>query len=243
MYEKLAEFYDTFMNDVPYEQWINYTARILGARKRGVDAGCGTGRFTIGLKRLGYELIGTDLSPEMLALANKNAKKAGENIVFVLQSACELRTATPVDFVVACCDVVNYIKNPIKFFERVYSSLTDGGVLVFDISTEYKLKNVIGNNVFSESTEEVTYIWENFPSAKRVDMALTFFEKQPNGLYEKTVDEQTQYVHRQEDICAALKAAGFVGVNTFDFLSDEQPTRYSDRIHFVAYKGTEVWAK
>ena len=35
MYEILAEYYDRFMTDVPYDEWVKSVARILGSRKRG----------------------------------------------------------------------------------------------------------------------------------------------------------------------------------------------------------------
>ncbi len=238
MYEILSEYYDKFMADVPYAEWTDYIVKILGDRRRGRDAGCGTGKFTVALKNAGYDVTGSDLSPEMLTKAAEYAKKSGTDVKFVLQSADKLEDARPLDFITACCDVVNYLKNPTKFFRRAYEALAPGGVLAFDISTAYKLRNILGNNVFTESTDEVTYVWENALDEKRraVDMRLTFFIKQANDYYSKRTDEQTQYIHEEEEIIRDLRDAGFNKITTRGFLKNRRPTERDERIVFAAYK-------
>ena len=153
MYDNLAEFYDIFMADVPYERWIEYTSSFLRTHKKGIDVGCGTGKFTIALKKMGYDVLGMDVSEQMLSKAVQNATADGVDVTFVLQNAQFLEINNKVDFIVANCDVVNYLQNPTQFFKRAYSALNNGGILMFDISTEYKLKNVISNNLY-ESIEE-----------------------------------------------------------------------------------------
>ena len=236
MYEELAYCYDAFMNDVPYEQWIDYVARILGERKNGVDVGCGTGKFTLGLLKRGYGVVGTDLSVEMLEMASKSATSQGIKATFINQSATALTVARPVDFIVACCDVVNYLKSPKAFFSKAYKALKAGGVLLFDLSTEYKLRNVLADNVFTDSTEEVTYIWENSLKKSSVDMTLTFFRKLTNNNYARSVENQTQYIHASDAIINALRDAGFTDIKTYGFLKDSAPSVNEQRVHFVAYK-------
>lgn len=78
-YQSLAGCYDEFTTDVDYPAWADYVEKHF--RRRGLpgntvlDLACGTGSLTMELARRGYEMIGVDLSPEMLAEA---AKKTGE---------------------------------------------------------------------------------------------------------------------------------------------------------------------
>ena len=241
MYEKLAEYYDMFMEDVPYGAWVSYIRKFLPEKGRGRDVGCGTGKFTIPFARHGYEITGSDLSEQMLALANQNARSEGVNVVFIRQDALTLCDVRPLDFITANCDVVNYLRRPVDFFIKAYKALKKGGVLVFDISTEYKLKNILGNNVFTQTEGDVTYVWENFYSqkSKKVDMRLTFFEKMPNTYYSKSIDEQTQYAHSVDEIVEQLKKVGFTDVKTYGFLSTSAPKDKEERVHFVAYKTGE----
>ena len=236
MYDNLAEFYDIFMDDVPYDRWIQYTSSFLSVRKKGVDVGCGTGKFTIALKKMGYDVLGMDVSEQMLSKAVQNATADGVDVTFVLQNAQFLEINNKVDFIVANCDVVNYLQNPTQFFKRAYSALNNGGILMFDISTEYKLKNVISNNVFTESNDKVTYIWENFPSKAKVEMNLTFFVQDEKDCYKKYTDTQTQYIHSNDSIMKMLKSAGFNKIKQYNFLSKQSPKDNSHRIHFVAHK-------
>lgn len=238
MYEILAEYYDRFMADVPYDEWVKSVARILGSRKRGRDVGCGTGKFTVALKKLGYDVTGSDVSPEMLTKAAEYAKSCGENVKFLLQSAEDLKDSHPVDFVIACCDVVNYLKNPQSFFDKAYAALAPGGVLAFDVSSEYKLTEILGNNVFTDSDDEVAYVWENSLDARRraVDMRLTFFIRQQNNYYIKRTDEQTQYVRSREEIEGMLARSGFGKIAVTGFLKSGEPTANEQRVVFAAYK-------
>lgn len=238
MYDALAAYYDRFMSDVDYDAWINYLKDILGERVRGRDVGCGTGRFTIALKEAGYLVTGSDSSPEMLTVAAENARKKGVPVNFLLQPAEKLEDFSPLDFVIAQCDVVNYLKNPDIFFRKAYKALNASGVLTFDISSEYKLTEILGNNVFTETRDDVTYVWENFchEKARRVDMRLTFFRKNENNYYSKSVETQTQYIHSSSDIEKRLRDAGFKNVQTRGFLKNVAPSEKEQRIHFIAYK-------
>ena len=93
-------------------------------------------------------------------------------------------------------------------FSTIYALLNDGGVFVFDISSEHKLKHVLGNNLFFEDNENLTYFWQNSLKGDKVKMELTFFEKQGDS-YKRSDETETQYVHKASEIAAALKGAGF----------------------------------
>ncbi len=73
IYSGFAEVYDTFMDNVPYEEWCEYICGILAEHgvKDGLvlDLGCGTGVMTRLLAARGYDMIGVDVSAEMLAIA------------------------------------------------------------------------------------------------------------------------------------------------------------------------------
>ncbi len=238
MYEVLSDFYDIFMDDVPYEKWCEYIARFLKKESKGVDIGCGTGAFTRLLHKKGFTVTGVDQSPQMLEKAKKKAKSEGMDINFAVGDATTLALPRPVDFITANCDVVNYLKNPLKFFRLAYKNLKEGGAFVFDISTHYKLSKILSNNVFTLKKEGITYIWENFYSEKgaKVDMKLTFFAPEGNNLYSEHIDEQTQYAHQTADIISALNEAGFSDVSAYGFLSKSAPKETEERVHFVSYR-------
>lgn len=237
MYKYLSSCYDEFMQDVDYDAWAKKIAGYVGNRKKGVDCGCGSGLITMRLKKMGYDVIGTDLSTEMLERARENFRRENLNITLVRMDSENLVVGNKVDFITAVCDVVNYMKKPEKFFVRAYNALADDGVLLFDISSKYKLTEIIGNNVFTDSTDNVTYIWSNSLSEKqnKVEMFLTFFVKNKDGSFDKEEENQIQYIYEVDDLVEKLRAAGFGKVEYFGF--EGKNVAQEERICFAAYKG------
>ena len=237
MYKYLSSCYDEFMQDVDYDAWAKKIAGYIGNRKKGVDCGCGSGLITMRLKKMGYDVIGTDLSTEMLERARENFRRENLNITLVRMDSENLVVGNKVDFITAVCDVVNYMKKPEKFFVRAYNALADDGVLLFDISSKYKLTEIIGNNVFTDSTDNVTYIWSNSLSKKqnKVEMFLTFFVKNKDGSFDKEEENQIQYIYEVDDLVEKLRAAGFGKVEYFGF--EGKNVAQEERICFAAYKG------
>ena len=74
-YEQFALLYDELMNDVPYDKWVEFTEESLQQadmkEAKILDVACGTGNVTL-LVQKGYDLIGVDLSEEMLTVAQQN---------------------------------------------------------------------------------------------------------------------------------------------------------------------------
>ncbi|MBQ9118521.1 MAG: class I SAM-dependent methyltransferase [Lachnospiraceae bacterium] len=72
-YTGFASVYDTFMDNVPYDEWCRYLVEIMKEYQvtEGLVAelGCGTGSMTRRLAAAGYDMIGIDLSEEMLDIA------------------------------------------------------------------------------------------------------------------------------------------------------------------------------
>ena len=79
----------------PNEAWLRgqLIARIVGQPQRILDLGCGTGSTTVKLKRAfpSAEVIGIDLSPYMLVMANVKAQQQGADILW-RQSLAESTT-------------------------------------------------------------------------------------------------------------------------------------------------------
>ena len=68
-----------------FKKYLNRKDNIL-------DLGCGTGRTTFPLFKLGFEnIIGVDLTPEMINAAKELNSTLGENIHFETGNACQLR--------------------------------------------------------------------------------------------------------------------------------------------------------
>ena len=223
MYEVVSSYYDKFMRGDDAE-WIDFAKKHTEGLFSGVDMGCGSGKVTAALAR-NHKVIGVDNSSAMLDEAAKRCLKDGVNATLVLGDAQSFCPPSKVNFVTAMCDVVNYLSAPSKFFAKAYDYLLSGGKLIFDISSAEKLKKTLGNNVYTDTVDGVTYIWENSLCRGYVRMDITFFI--PNGdLFQKKTETQIQYVHDAKKIAEQLKNVGF-SVTYRD---------KGDRVYFVATK-------
>lgn len=248
-YGRFAAVYDELMRGVDYEGWADYLAGLLcegGVPAGGavVDCACGTGEITLRLQKRGYSLTGADRSVEMLAAAQKKARSAGIKIPFIEQDMRALCVHKPVDAVVCACDGVNYLldgRDVHAFFTAAHTALKPGGVLLFDVSSAYKLENVLGMNTFGEDTGECVYLWRNAfdPQTRLLEMELSFFTPTGDGKYERFDETHVQRAHAAEDLIETLEACEYEILGVYDAFSKDAPSAASERIQFAARKKAE----
>ncbi|MEG1710401.1 MAG: class I SAM-dependent methyltransferase [Clostridia bacterium] len=225
--------------DYDYKKWRDYfLSFLLPSHKTGVDLACGTGIMTYLLSESEKKMIGIDNCSEMLVKAQQHKKSSCYCPQFVL---CDMRKFTlnqKVDFVTCCCDGFNYINQSdiSKLFFRIYNYLEKGGILIFDISSENKLRNVIGENIFYSDTENLTYLWTNEQLEDSVEMSITLFYKEKDGKYNRKDEKHIQFVHNYTSILFDLKNVGFSEAHCYKFLTLDLPSGKEDRICFVAKK-------
>ncbi len=237
-YGQFAALYDPLMRDVDYDGWAAYLASFLPSGIRVADCACGTGEITLRLARQGFQMTGVDISASMLEVASAKARKAGLSIPFIQQDMRGLALHKPCGAVVCACDGVNYLDSPgaaLAFFQAAHQALEPGGLLLFDVSSAYKLAHVLGCHTFAEEEEDCAYIWHNVYDAhsRLLEMDLTFFQKEAAGLYRRFEEKHIQRAHGQEELLAALEKAGFTAA-VYDAFTNDPPRAESERLQFAA---------
>ncbi len=245
MYTDFAQVYDDLMKDVNYLAWADFYAQMMGyyGLKNGkvAECACGTGNLTLPLQRMGFGMTGIDISAEMLWQASQKARKEGLQIPFVRQDMRNLRLHRAMDAVLCTCDGVNYLttgQDVKAFFKAAYQALRPGGCLFFDVSTPYKLLNLLGNNVIWEDGDNYSYIWANQYDEKSalVQMELAIFQKNPKGLYERIDEVQTQRAHSFEELEQWLLDSGFNHITCCGDRHMQVPSLREERWHIGARK-------
>ena len=246
-YSGFAYVYDRLMQDVDYDGWTDYLEEIFRKYKmipRNIaDLACGTGNITNRLAQRHYNLIGVDLSEDMLQIAQEKASETGVEVIFLHQDIRELLLPTELDAILCICDGINYIthgEDLAGVFKGVWNHLKKEGLFIFDISSYYKLSRILGQNTFAENLEEISYIWENYfdESRKICDFDLTIFIKEKQ-LYRKHEETHSQRAYQTDEIIHYLKGAGFEKVDVFDAFSFHKPKKNSERLCFVCQKQSE----
>ena len=244
-YTSFARVYDTFMDNVPYKEWADYLGKIL--KEYGIDdglvldLGCGTGSMTEMLASSGYDMIGVDNAEEMLEIAMEKKVESGHDILYLLQDMREFELYGTVRAVISACDSVNYITDDedlTEVFRLVNNYLDPEGLFVFDFNTEYKYREILGEQTIAEDREECSFIWDNYyDEDERInEYELTLFvrdEEQPQ-LYRKYQEEHFQRAYTLEQISHMLTEAGLEYVTAYDDYTKESPHDRSERICVVA---------
>lgn len=236
-YSALGGKFEYLNSDCDYEKWSQYLIRTLNglnAGACGADVGCGNGYFTRALHKSGRDVCGVDISPEMLTKARELASSEGVRAEFLLGDITKLKLIKKVDFIVAINDCLNYVppERLAAAFSRVRANLKKGGAFVFDVSSEYKLKNVLADNLFAEDLDEITYLWFNKFDGEKVVMDITVFTSAGDGLFKRQDERHIQYVHRTEDVKAALASCGFEVLRIEGHMGEELKDD-SLRINFI----------
>lgn len=248
-YTGFAAVYDMFMDNIPYEEWCEYLTGIL--KDYGVedglvlDLGCGTGKLTRLLAGKGYDMIGVDLSEEMLEIAMEHQAIEGGEILYLLQDMREFELYGTVGAVVSICDSVNYLteyEELVQVFSLVNNYLDPGGVFVFDMNTPYKYREILGEQTIAENRAEGSFIWENyFDEEDGVnEYDLTLFIREEDGRFQKFEETHYQRSYTLGEVRQAILEAGMEFVTAYDAFTKEPPKEDSERIYIVAKEKGKV---
>ena len=242
-YTGFAAVYDTFMDNIPYEEWCEYLTGLL--KEQGVteglllDLGCGTGSLTELLADAGYDMIGVDNSEEMLELALEKKEKSGSDILYLCQDMREFELYGTVAAVVSICDCMNYIleeEDLLEVFCLANNYLDPGGLFIFDMNTIHKYRDVIGDTTIAEDREDGSFIWENsYDRENALNVyELALFLPREDGLYEKCEEEHVQKAYSIEAIKAMIVKAGMELVAVCDAYTHNPGDENCERLTFVA---------
>lgn len=257
-YTDFAGVYDTFMDDTPYQEWADFLAKLIekygiskpvrdkeqgildSERNLVLDLGCGTGTLTELLYQKGYDMIGVDLSQEMLNIALEKKEKSGSEILYLCQDMRELDLFSTVGTVISACDCVNYLLEDdevTETFELVDNYLYPGGLFLFDFNTVYKYEQVIGDATIAENRDDCSFIWENYYHEEdRVnEYDLTIFVKEKKEeLFRRFTETHFQRGYTLEEMKGFVERAGMEFVLALDADTHKAPIETSERIYVIA---------
>ena len=242
-YTDFASVYDILMEDIPYDKWADYIEKIL--KRHGInkgivlELGCGTGTMTRKMAQKGYDMIGIDISEDMLSVARQRSDGKDDGILYLCQDMREFELYGTVSAVFCVCDTLNYLLTTdelSKVFNLVSNYLDPGGLFIFDMDTRYLYEQVLADNTSYIEHEKGCFIWENgyYPDEMINEVNLTLFLKQENSLYRKHQETHTRRTYEPETIFKLLDDANLDVIGVYHELTDQKPRPDSERIYIVA---------
>ena len=240
---EFAKIYDELINeDINYDEMVECILKICNENNIEfndyLDIACGTGNVTVRIAKYFKNIYGVDLSEDMLREAFDKFKSERIKGKIICQDMTELSLNRKFDLITSVLDSTNYItdidglKN---YFKGVYDHLKDDGLFIFDVNSYYKLSEILGNNIYTYSEEDVFYTWENVFEDDLLSMFLTFFVKK-GDLYERFEEEHLERAYKEEQLETVLEELNFKVINKFDGYSNYNVQANSERIVYVVKK-------
>lgn len=240
-YHIFAKYYDYIMKNIYYDSWCNYLRDLLyyfnSNPKLVLDLACGTGNMTLLMKEAGYEVHGLDLSEDMLKIARQKLLDYQYEVPLFQDSMTSFKISFTYDLVFSFHNSINYLCTEKDFCDTakcVADAMDEGGLFIFDLSSELNVLKNYDNQQTFENLEEFAYVW--------------FTQYHPDsGAILSTVDvllHETEKVYRERhfqkvhflDATIPLLEKYFSEVYAFNSFSFDPPNEDSLAYHIVCVK-------
>ncbi len=142
IFSDYSEIYDLLYEDKPYGEEARFVSDLIArfspadGGRRILDLACGTGRHCFELEKMGYVVEGSDISSEMVRMAEQAARQRGSRAVFhnfSFQNAPRL--GKTFDVVISMFSAIDYLvenSEVVLALKNIASLLPPGGLFIFD---------------------------------------------------------------------------------------------------------------
>jgi len=217
-WNKSIEEQATVLDNIIRENWGNDVSSIL-------DVSCGIGTQALGLATLRYQVTASDLSPEGIERAKREADERGLDISF---SVADMREAffhhgRRFDLVISCDNAVPHLLNDndiLTAFEQLYQCTLPGGGCLISVR-DYEKETLEGQIVKSHGIrkeKDVRYfifqVWDFRGST--YDLSLYFVEDRGEAECKTHVMRSQYYAIGITKLIELMTKTGFVDVRRID---------------------------
>jgi ubiquinone/menaquinone biosynthesis C-methylase UbiE len=231
-----AELYDLFYGAKPYAAEAGYLHGLLQQLsghvvRRVLDIACGTGSHAIELEKLGYDIVGSDISEDMLARAREKAQAVSSGVRFERQDMRYLDVASrPFDAAVCLFDAIGHVQTTTAIkqaFNAVHRHLREDGLFVLEFWHAAAMAgqhDPLRVRKFSTERGEILRL-----SQTTVDLALqcatvehAIYDLRSDGTYQTAVERQVNRFFSLQEMSALLDDCGFDVVKYYSGYSPDE---------------------
>ena len=221
MYGEFSYIYDKLSFDIEYEKYADNIKAL--AKKYGInnnnmlELACGSGMLTQYFFDDFDRIDALDISTDMLNCFAEKYDNDKVNLIYY--DMVEYEKKDFYDLIVILLDSVNYVTKPSdleKLFRNSYDNLKDDSLLVFDINSEMKMREIFGSECYVYEYEDIFYTWDNYLEDNLIDMSLNFFVENPDGSYRRIEEYQQERIYTIDYVKDLLGRIGFEDIKIFD---------------------------
>jgi 2-polyprenyl-3-methyl-5-hydroxy-6-metoxy-1,4-benzoquinol methylase len=247
LYSGFAWAYDLIIAG-PVSSRCDFVERLAAQRRvlpasRILDAGCGTGSYSVELARRGYAVTGLDSSAELASLARAKAEEAVVPVTFQVGGILELSSRPSYDGIL-CRGVLNdIIDGPSrqKVFFSFARALRKEGILILDVrewtnSALRKQREPVFERVVENDRGTLTFraVTRLEHETRQLLVAESYILKREDGVKTLTEHDFVMQCWTRDELHDNLINAGFGSVAYFGDYDSSSPIGSTDRIVAVA---------
>ena len=244
MYGEFSYIYDKLSFDIDYEGYAQNIKDLAKEYKIGsenmLELACGSGILTQHFFEDFDRIDALDISTDMLNCFAEKYDNDKVNLIYY--DMVEYAKKDFYDLIVILLDSVNYVTNPDdleKLFRNSYDNLKDDSLLVFDINSEMKMREIFGSECYVYEYEDIFYTWDNFLEDDLIDMNLNFFVENPDGSYKRIEEYQQERIYSIDYVKSLLEKIGFTEIKIFDEDTMTDVNENTLRVLFSARKAVK----
>ncbi len=219
-----AELYDLFYANKPYADEAAFVHQCvqqhsLGATQRILELACGTGEHAFRFEQLGYDVLATDASEDMLACARRKARQRASAVSFRLADMRALALPEPpFDAVLCLFDSIGYVATNDALrnvLQGVRRALRPNGLFLFEFwhaGAMLRSYDPVRIRRWHTPTGEILRIAETeLDCAQQLgSVTYTIYEFSPNGTYHSLTETQRNRFFLVQEMAEWLRNAGFI---------------------------------
>jgi len=161
-YKNFSAYFDTIMDFLDYNKWINFTRDNIKPNSTILDLACGSGIFLLNMNLYGYPTDGLDLSSQMIDLCKDKIFINHVNTNLYIENMASFKLDKTYDNITCYFDSINHLnteKEVKDMLDSVYNHLNKDGLFLFDIFSYSRFLDA-DNTDISEEFEDFSYRWK-----------------------------------------------------------------------------------
>lgn len=226
------------MYDLDYKKIYKFILEVLNEKnlepKIILEMACGTGELTEQLVDK-FEVHAFDLSYDMLSVCENKIKS--KKLKLFRQDMTSFKAPATYDAIFSVGDSLNYVTEKEGFesaLKSAYEHLNKDGILIFDLNTEFKFKNI--SPVTVDEVDEVFYVWENiYDEEKKLNTyGINFFVNTEEDLYERFYEEHVERAYDIDYVISILEEIGYKGIEVYDDYEKKKISEETNRYTIIS---------